>query len=215
MNNWIEQTKAFVSEQLKDAEPGHDFSHVMRVYTMAQKLASGTNVNLSVVGLAALLHDIADAKFHGGDEDAGPEIAAQWMMHIGVDKETISEVTDIIRRLSFRHSFGTQQENSPEFKIVQDADRLDAIGAMGIARAFSYGGHRNRPFYADDIAPKTFSSGSEYSQSPSPTINHFHEKLLLLKDRFNTEAAKEIARQRHAFMLAFLQQFDDEKQGKV
>jgi uncharacterized protein len=213
MEQWIEQAKAFVSEQLRDAEPGHDFSHVMRVYQMALILASGTKASTTIIALAALLHDVADAKFHGGDEDAGPEMAAQWMKDTGVDKKTISDVTDIIRHMSFRHSFGMKQERSIEFKIVQDADRLDAIGAIGIARAFSYGGHRNRPFYNENLVPETFSSGAEYARSSSPTINHFYEKLLLIKDRLHTDAAKTIALHRHEFMQAFLKQFDAEKEG--
>jgi uncharacterized protein len=213
MEPLIEKTKDFVKEQLSDAESGHDFSHVLRVHRLARRFATELGASLRVVELAALLHDVADAKFHGGDEEAGPRIAAEWMNNNGIDQDIIAAVTDIIRNMSFRHSFGQKSNQTLEFRIVQDADRLDAIGALGIARAFSYGGYRKRPFYDDNLKPGNFSSGAEYTKSHSPTINHFHEKLLLLKDMLHTDAAKEIAAKRHEFMLMFLNQFESEKEG--
>jgi uncharacterized protein len=213
MEHWIEETISFVKEQLRAAESGHDFSHVQRVHHMASRFAAELGASMTVVELAALLHDVADAKFHGGDEEAGPQIAAEWMKSIGVYPDIIAAVTDIIRNMSFRHSYGQNSNQTIEFRIVQDADRLDAIGAIGIARAFSYGGFRNRPFYDDSIPPMHFSSSAEYTKSKSPTINHFYEKLLLLKDMLHTDAAKKIAEQRHDFMYAFLKQFDAEKEG--
>lgn len=214
MKNNIEQTVEFVKESLKNAEGGHDWWHVYRVWQTAKTIGEKEEVNMEVVELAALLHDIADSKFHGGDEEIGPQKAADFLRNISVDLETVQHVQEIIRNISYKTSFEQTSFNSKELKVVQDADRLDAIGAMGIARAFSYGGFKQREFYNPDIPPNLNMSKEEYKKSNAPTINHFYEKLLLLKDKMNTEAGKEMALQRHLFMETFLEQFYAEWHGK-
>ena len=214
MKNNIEQTVEFVKESLKNAEGGHDWWHVYRVWQTAKTIGEKEEVNMEVVELAALLHDIADSKFHGGDEEIGPQKAADFLRNISVDLETVQHVQEIIRNISYKTSFEQTSFNSKELKVVQDADRLDAIGAMGIARAFSYGGFKQREFYNPGIPPNLNMSKEEYKKSNAPTINHFYEKLLLLKDKMNTEAGKEMALQRHLFMETFLEQFYAEWHGK-
>jgi uncharacterized protein len=167
-------------------------------------------VNSLVVELAALLHDIADPKFHDGNENIGPDTARKFLIEQSVDEQLIDEVLFIVKHLSFKNSFEFDSQKPIEFQVVQDADRLDAIGAIGIARAFSYGGFKGRPFYDPDIKPQLFTSTLQYKNSKAPTINHFYEKLLLLKDQMNTPKAKEIAEKRHAFMLSFLDNFYEE-----
>lgn len=162
------------------------------------------------VALAALLHDIADSKFHDGDEELGPRIAADFMSDKGVGTEIISHVKQIILNMSFKASLGAVNFHSKELEIVQDADRLDAIGAIGIARAFTYGGYKNRPLYNHDIKPVINQTKEEYKNSTAPTINHFYEKLLLLKDLMNTSTGKQMAVKRHNFMLSYLDQFYEE-----
>ena len=190
MKNNIEQTVEFVKESLKNAEGGHDWWHVYRVWQTAKTIGEKEEVNMEVVELAALLHDIADSKFHGGDEEVGPQKAADFLRNISVDLETVQHVQEIIRNISYKTSFEQTSFNSKELKVVQDADRLDAIGAMGIARAFSYGGFKQREFYNPDIPPNLNMSKEEYKKSNAPTINHFYEKLLLLKDKMNTTAGR-------------------------
>jgi len=163
-----------------------------------------------VVELAALLHDIADSKFHNGDEEIGPQTAGSFLSSINVDAETIRHVQQIIRHISFKSGFDKKEFHSIELDIVQDADRLDAIGAIGIARAFSYGGFKGRELYNPEVAPNLNMTKAEYKASTAPTINHFYEKLLLLKDKMNTETGKQLAQQRHDFMLAYLEQFYSE-----
>lgn len=214
MKNNIEQTVEFVKESLKNAEGGHDWWHVYRVWQTAKTIGEKEEVNMEVVELAALLHDIADSKFHGGDEEIGPQKAADFLRNISVDLETVQHVQEIIRNISYKTSFEQTSFNSKELEVVQDADRLDAIGAMGIARAFSYGGFKQREFYNPGIPPNLNMSKEEYKKSNAPTINHFYEKLLLLKDKMNTEAGKEMALQRHLFMETFLEQFYAEWHGK-
>ncbi|GAA4334601.1 HD domain-containing protein [Mucilaginibacter gynuensis] len=203
----IEKTKAFVRDTLQNAEGGHDWWHINRVWNNAKLIARGEQANQFIVELAALLHDIADAKFHGGNEDIGPQVAGDWLSSIHVDEETVRHVQQIIRYMSFKASFGEQVFSSPEMLIVQDADRLDAIGAIGIARAFSYGGFKGRAMYDPEIKPNLNMSKEEYKNTTAPTINHFYEKLLLLKDKMNTNTGKELAQERHAFMESYLQQF--------
>jgi uncharacterized protein len=159
--------------------------------------------------LAALLHDIADPKFHDGDESVGPKMASEFLKSQQVDEAIIEHVVNIIRHMSFKNSLDNQGKvfSSIELQIVQDADRLDAIGAIGIARAFNYGGYKNRELYNPNIQPNLNMTKEEYKASKAPTINHFYEKLLLLKDRMNTETGKKIAQERHQFMLDFLEQF--------
>lgn len=210
MNSIIEQTIQFVQKTLADAEAGHDWFHIERVYKTALKINASEKGDLLIVSLAALLHDIADSKFNGGDEEIGPRIAGEFLQGLNLDAQLIEQVQLIIKNLSFKASLGTVTFQSKELDIVQDADRLDAIGAVGIARAFTYGGYKNRVLYDPAISPKLNMSKEEYKNNTTPTINHFYEKLLLLKDLMKTDAGKKIAEQRHQFMLDYLEQFYSE-----
>ena len=211
----IDQTRVFVKEILSEAEKGHDWSHTERVYNNALLISEGEDVNSFVVQLAALLHDIADSKFHNGNEEIGPLKARGFLQSISVEKEIVSHVENIIRYMSFKNSLEDQSEafSSPELDVVRDADRLDAIGAIGIARTFHYGGYKNRSMYDPEIPPQVDQSKEAYKKSDAPTINHFYEKLLLLKDMMHTATAKKIAEERHDFMLKFLEQFYKEWNG--
>lgn len=210
----IKNTEAFVKNALKDAEGGHDWFHILRVWNNAKRISKNENVDGFVVELGALLHDIADSKFHGGDETIGPKIARDFLESQQVDESIIVHIENIISNISFKGGNFKQQFNSPELEVIQDADRLDAIGAVGIARTFNYGGFKNRPLYNPEIAPNLNQSKEAYKNSEAPTINHFYEKLLLLKDRMNTVTGKGIAEERHQFMEHFLTQFYDEWEGK-
>ncbi|SHG77118.1 HD domain-containing protein [Flagellimonas flava] len=205
----IEETKNFVREQLKHAEGGHDWFHTERVYKTAKRISEQEQVDSLVVQLAALLHDIADPKFHDGDEEIGPKTAQEFLISQDLDTDRTEHITNIIRYMSFKNSLdkGQAEFNSLELKVVQDADRLDAIGAIGIARTFNYGGFKNRPMYDPDIEPNLNMTKEEYKKSNAPTINHFYEKLLLLKDKINTDTGRELAAERHQFMLDYLEQF--------
>ena len=215
LNDLIETTKAFARETLKQAEGGHDWFHTLRVFNNATLISKTENVDETIVALAALLHDIADSKFHDGDETIGPRIAREFMFKQNVDSEIIEHVVKIIENMSFKKSLeGQVAFNSPEMAVVQDADRLDAIGAIGIARCFNYGGFKNRKLFDPAIQPNMNMSKEEYKNSQAPTINHFYEKLFLLKDRMNTKTAIKIAEQRHKFMEAYLDQFYAEWDGK-
>ncbi len=251
----IEQTATFVRKKLENAEAGHDWWHIQRVWQntrllLATEAAAAAKTEEEAVAetaaakaeavaetvtaadpltceLAALLHDIADSKFHGGDEHIGPEIAGAFLSSIQVEPTVIEHVQAIILHMSFKASLGSGGSDSagsgnaaekpvfrsPELELVQDADRLDAIGAIGIARAFHYGGYKNRELYNPSILPSAGQSREEYKNSTAPTINHFYEKLLLLKDLMNTPAAKKIAEQRHRYMEGFLKQFMIEWDG--
>ena len=210
----ITKTVTYVQSELPHAEGGHDWHHIHRVWNTAKEIAAHESCNMLVVELAALLHDIADSKFHGGDEEIGPRKATEFLSSINVDDNTISHVADIIRNISFKGGKTEKSHSSIELDIVQDADRLDAIGAIGIARAFSYGGFKGRAFYDPSIPPNLNMSKEEYKNSSAPTINHFYEKLLLLKDKMNTATGKKMALQRHEFMLSYLEQFYKEWDGK-
>ncbi|PKG52141.1 HD domain-containing protein [Olleya sp. 1-3] len=211
----IEATKTFVKETLKDAEGGHDWFHIERVYKNALLIAKGETVDLLVVTLGALLHDIADSKFHNGDSTIGPKVAGAFLLKHNVDSATINHVIKIIENISYSSNIGTENAfKSIELDVVQDADRLDAIGAIGIARTFNYGGFKNRALYNPEIKPNLNLTKAEYKASNAPTINHFYEKLLLLKDMMNTKTGGKIAKQRHQYMVDFLQQFDAEWEGK-
>lgn len=212
----IETTIKFVKETLKDAEGGHDWFHIQRVFNNTLLLAKDEKVDVLVVGLAALLHDIADPKFHNGNEQIGPNMAQDYLNSINLNKKQIAHVVNIIKHMSFKNSLdkSAKKFSSTELQVVQDADRLDAIGAIGIARAFNYGGFKNRVMYDPDISPKLDMTKEEYKKSSAPTINHFYEKLLLLKDQMNTKTGRKIAEQRHEYMLGFLSQFYAEWQGK-
>ena len=214
MQSQIEETIEFVKQELQHAEAGHDWWHIERVWKSAKAIAKEENVDLLVVEFAALLHDIADAKFHGGDEEIGPQKAGDFLNSIAVDEALIIHVQEIIRNMSFKSSLGAINFSSPEMLVVQDADRLDAIGAIGIARAFTYGGFKNRELYNPAIKPEVKQSKEAYKNTTAPTINHFYEKLLLLKDKMNTETGKRIAQERHAFMEAYLEQFYGEWNGE-
>ncbi|MEM9672055.1 MAG: HD domain-containing protein [Bacteroidota bacterium] len=203
----ISVTVEFVRATLSEAEAGHDWWHTQRVWRNAQHIAAEENVDELVVELSALLHDIADAKFHGGDEEIGPKTALRFLEQQAVDLTIIEHVVQIVRHVSFKGGNFEATFNSPELAVVQDADRLDAIGAIGIARTFHYGGFRNRALYDPDIPPNLTMSKEEYKRSQAPTINHFYEKLLLLKDRMNTDAGRKLAEERHQFMEQFLDQF--------
>jgi len=211
----IEETITFVKETLKNAEGGHDWFHIQRVFNNTMLIAKEEGVNILVVSLGALLHDIADAKFNDGDESLGPKMAEKFLLSICVPKRTINHVTNIIKYSSFKTGLtdGKMKKklfSSNELNVVQDADRLDAIGAIGIARAFNYGGFKNRALYDPNIPPNLEMTKEEYKKSSGPTLNHFYEKLLLLKDKMNTETGKRLAEQRHQYMIDFLEQFYQE-----
>ena len=213
----IERTVVFVKNHLEGAEAGHDWFHIQRVYQAAMHIAEKENVNILVVALGALLHDIADPKFHEGDEELGPAIAADFLESMGLSSEIQQMVIDIIRHSSFKNSLSDKKQPAPtiELQVVQDADRLDAMGAIGIARAFHYGGFKNRLLYHPEIVPDLNMDKETYKQSESPTINHFYEKLLLLKDRMNTDTGKLLAESRHQYMLSFLDRFYEEWAGSA
>jgi len=209
----INKTIAFVKEKLNDAEGGHDWFHIERVYKNALLIAKDTVCDLTVVQLGALLHDIADSKFHNGDETIGPKTARAFLEGENASEDIIAHVVNIIENISYKGGNFEKKFSSVELDIVQDADRLDAIGAIGVARAFNYGGFKNRALYNPEIAPVTNMTKEEYKKNNAPTINHFYEKLLLLKDKMNTEKGKEIAAERHHFMETFLAQFYAEWEG--
>ena len=210
----ITKTIAFVKEQLTNAEGGHDWFHIERVYKNSLLISKNENVDVFIVQLGALLHDIADSKFHNGDETVGPKVAREFLFNINVDSKAIEHVIKIIENISFKGGNEIQKFKSPELDVVQDADRLDALGAIGIARTFNYGGFKNRALFDPDIKPNLNMSKEEYKASSAPTINHFYEKLLLLKDKMNTKTGKRIAEKRHKFMELYLEQFYAEWDGK-
>ncbi|MBU1370372.1 MAG: HD domain-containing protein [Bacteroidetes bacterium] len=211
----IDKTREFVIERLKNSESGHDWLHIERVFQNALQLCQNIACDRTLVLITVLLHDLNDSKFNAGREDEILVEIKAFLQKNGLSKTRIEAVETIIQTMSFRHSFEAQTEKSIEFQIVQDADRLDAIGAVGIARAFSYGGYKGRLFYADDQASTQHQSSASYQNSKAATINHFYEKLLLLKDQMNTAQAKKLAENRHQFMLQFLAQFEAEKTGKA
>jgi uncharacterized protein len=209
----INKTITFVKEKLNNAEGGHDWFHIERVYKNALLIAKETSCIITVVQLGALLHDIADSKFHNGDETIGPKTARLFLESENVEEDVIAHVVNIIENISYKGGNFEKKFSSIELDIVQDADRLDAIGAIGVARAFNYGGFKNRALYNPEIAPITNMTKEEYKKNNAPTINHFYEKLLLLKDKMNTEKGKQIATERHRFMESFLAQFYAEWEG--
>ena len=213
----IEKTIAYVRQELENAEGGHDWFHIQRVFRNTLLIAKEENVDVLTVSLAALLHDIADAKFHGGNEEKGPRKARAFLKTLGIPKEVRNHVITIIRNVSYKNSLENRQEkfDSPELQVVQDADRLDALGAIGIARAFSYGGYAGRKLYDPEIPPKPKMSKAEYKKNAGPTINHFYEKLLLLRDLMHTDTGRKLAEHRHQFMLQYLEEFFQEWKGSV
>lgn len=207
-------TVAFVKQQLAETESGHNWFHIERVWRNTKLIAADEPVDLLVAELGALLHDIADSKFHNGDENIGPATAAHFLKGLPVDETIATHVVNIVKHISFKGGNQEQVFSSPELAVVQDADRLDAIGAIGIARAFHYGGFKNREIYDPAIPPNLSMTKEEYKNSQAPTINHFYEKLLLLKERMNTATGKKIAEARHRFMEEYLQQFYGEWNGE-
>ncbi|GGI56383.1 HD domain-containing protein [Winogradskyella haliclonae] len=216
MNQLIETTISFVKSELENAEGGHDWFHIERVYKNTLLISKKEDVDLLVVSLAALLHDIADPKFYDGDETIGPKIAREFLFKQNVDSKIIEHVVAIIENISFKNTLENGKKfTSKELEVVQDADRLDAIGAIGIARCFNYGGFKNRALYNPEIVPNLNMSKEDYKNSDAPTLNHFYEKLLLLKDKMNTATGKRIASERHNYMEGFLKQFYAEWLGKL
>ena len=210
----INKTILFVKEKLENAEGGHDWFHIERVFKNSILISKSEVCDTTVVKLGALLHDIADSKFHDGDETVGPRIAREFLESENVDQETITHVVNIIENISYKGGNFEKKFSSIELDVVQDADRLDAIGAIGIARAFNYGGFKNRTLYDPKIAPNSGMTKEEYKKNDSPTLNHFYEKLLLLKDKMNTETGIQIAQERHRYMEGFLAQFYAEWEGE-
>lgn len=215
MDKVILETISFVQSELKLAEGGHDWFHIERVWKTAKTIAQYEKVNLLVVELGALLHDIADSKFHNGNEKIGPQKAGDFLASLEVESSIIEYVVQIIKNISFKGGNHLQNFHSKELDVVQDADRLDALGAIGIARTFNYGGHKGFALYNPNIPPKLDMSKEEYKNSTAPTINHFYEKLLLLKDRMNTKTGQKMALERQQFMEVYLEQFYKEWEGEA
>jgi len=209
----LKQTEEYVKNKLGGESSGHDWWHVHRVLKNAVHIGAHEKADLFVVQLAALLHDISDWKFNKGDDSIGPKLAREWLKNLKVEDHVISHVCEIIKDMSFKGSGVISKMRTKEGCIVQDADRLDAIGAIGISRAFAYGGHKGREIYNPKIKPEKHESFEQYKNNKGPTINHFYEKLLLLKDRMNTETAKKIANKRNKFMAQFLERFFKEWEG--
>jgi uncharacterized protein len=211
----IDNTANFVKNTLANAEGGHDWFHIVRVWNNSKLISKNEDVDHFIVELGALLHDIADSKFHNGDETIGPKVARKFLESQQVEENVIIHIENIISNISYKGGIFKQTFTSPELAIIQDADRLDAIGAIGVARCFNYGGFKNRPLYDPEILPNLQQTKEEYKNSTAPSINHFYEKLLLLKDKMNTTAGKKIAEERHKFMETYLAQFYNEWEGKV
>lgn len=209
----IVATVAFTKKTLESAEGGHDWWHIYRVWKSAKTIAAEEAVDTLIVELGALLHDIADSKFHQGDETIGPKVARAFLETLLLDEAIILHVENIIKHISFKGGNEKQLFHSKELDVVQDADRLDAMGAIGIARAFNYGGFKNRKIYDPNIAPNLHKTKEEYKHNQEPTINHFYEKLFLLKDRMNTKTGRALAEQRHEFMTNYIAQFYAEWEG--
>jgi uncharacterized protein len=210
----IDQTIVFVKKTLENAESGHDWWHVYRVWNAAKTIAKNENCNLFVVELASLLHDIADQKFHNGNEELASQMSQNFLESIGIDLGKVEQVVKIIQHVSFKGGNYKSSYTSKELEIVQDADSLDAMGAIGIARTFNYGGFRNRTMYDPSVSPKLNMTKEEYQNSTRPTLNHFYEKLLILKDRMHTQTGRKLAEKRHEFMVLYLEQFYKEWEGE-
>ena len=210
----IQRTEEFVRETLKADSTGHDWWHINRVRNVAVRLAKSEGADQYVVELAALLHDIADWKFNDGDITVGATKSREWLASLDVEESIRERVAQIILTVSFKGADVKNEVDTLEGQVVQDADRIDALGAIGIARTFAYGGHFNRSMYDPDEAPVQHETFEQYKSSKGKTINHFYEKLLLLKDRLNTKSAKQFAESRHRFVEEFLQEFYDEWDGR-
>ncbi len=211
----LDKTREHIKKLLKTDTSAHDWWHIHRVVTTAKRIAEKEKGDMFIIELSALLHDIADWKFHGGNEKIGAETAGKWLHSLEVDQDVIDIVCEIVAEVSYKGAHVASRMKSLEGKIVQDADRLDAMGAIGIARAFAYGGFRSRSIYEPDIKPKLHNSPKAYIQGATHTINHFYEKLLLLKDKLNTKTAKKMAESRHEYMKDFLDRFYLEWNGEI
>lgn len=211
----IQDTITYVKQELKNAEGGHDWWHIERVWKSAKHIAKTEQVDLLVVELSALLHDIADSKFHDGDESIGPQKARAFLHTLEIEDNVINHVIRIIENISFKGGKEAQTFQSTELDVVQDADRLDALGAIGIARTFNYGGFKNREIYNPTIPSDLNMTKEEYKKSTAPSINHFYEKLLLLQELMNTATGKAMAAKRHQFMESYLEQFYSEWEGTL
>ena len=209
----IADTVTYVKQELEGNESGHDWWHIQRVWNTSKTIASIEQADWFIVELGALLHDIADSKFHNGDETIGPEKAKTFLLNKQVPKDIINQVVAIIENISFKGGNFTTSYTSKELDVVQDADRLDAIGAIGIARTFNYGGYKNNEIHNPNRKPNLNKTKEEYKKGGDTTINHFYEKLLLLKDRMNTETGRKMAEKRHEFMETYLEQFYGEWEG--
>lgn len=203
------RTEVYVRDHLGSEPTGHDWWHAERVRSLAKHIAAEEGADVLVVELAALLHDVADAKFTGSEE-SGPRAAREWLSALSVGTDTVESVATIVERMSYQGALAPEKPLSVEGRCVQDADRLDAMGAIGIARTFAYGGFVRRPLYDPEIPVEMHATAHAYRSNVGTTINHFHEKLLLIKDRLHTDSARRIAEQRHDFMVRFLDQFHDE-----
>lgn len=210
----LKKTEEFVRKQMESESSGHDWWHIYRVWKTAIHIGKDEKADLFTVQLAALLHDIADHKFHGGDLTVGPRVAGEWLEGLNADKQVIANVCEIIKDISFKGAGVETPMRTPEGMVVQDADRLDAIGAIGIARAFAYGGYKGLEIYNPDIKPADHETFEQYKNNKGPSINHFYEKLLLLKDLMNTATAKKMAEERHRFMEHYLDRFYKEWEGE-
>jgi uncharacterized protein len=212
----IEKTADFIRQKLSGEGSGHDWWHIYRVWQTARHIAAEEpEADKAIVELGALLHDIADWKFHDGNDEAGPKAAREWLESLDAKEEDILQVEGIIRKVSFKGAGVKPQNLNLETKIVQDADRLDAIGAIGVARAFAYGGHKNREMYNPEAKPEIHQTAEQYKANESSTINHFYEKLLLLKDRMQTKTGQQVAERRHKYMEGFLKEFYAEWNGEI
>lgn len=209
----IAKTVDYVQLELKNAEGGHDWWHIQRVWNNALKISKTENGDLLIIELGALLHDIADSKFHDGNEEVGPQKSKEFLESLRLDTSIIEAVDFIIRNISFKGGNFTTKNRTIELDIVQDADRLDALGAIGIARTFNYGGFKNRALFDPNIPVNLNMTKEEYKKSNAPTLNHFYEKLFLLKDRMNTKTGTSMAKERHVYMEAFVTKFLEEFNG--
>jgi len=214
----IQMVISFVKRELEYAESGHDWWHVYRVWKLSQHIAKNEKVDLFIVELGALLHDIADSKFYDGDESVGPKKARIFLKSLNIDNDVIEHVEKIILNISFRGGMYVQKFKSNELNVVQDADRLDALGAIGIARAFCFAGNKNLTVYNPEIKPNlklTKEEYKNYKRDDYTQINHFYEKLLLLKNKMNTETGRNVAKHRHEFMEKYLKEFYGEWEGEL
>lgn len=214
MKEIILKTRDFVKKKLENEGSGHDWLHTWRVEQLALSLGQEEKANLDIVSLAALLHDVWDWKAYDGDETIGPRMAREWLFSQGMDEEIINHVAEIITHISYKGAGVPTKMRTIEGQVVQDADRLDAIGAIGIARVFTYGGYKKRPMHLSGTKPRLHTTKEEYFSGNGSTIDHFYEKLLLLKERMNTATGKKMAEGRHHFMEKYLEQFFAEWEGK-